>query len=1068
MTDSCARCGESIASGAARFCASCGAPVPSGRGLDREVRKVVTVVFADISGSTVLGEQLDPEAVRSLLGRHFARARETLERHGGTVEKFIGDAVMAVFGIPLIHEDDALRAVRAAIELARRVEEINDDPAVPAKLAVRIGINTGEVVAGSRGETLVTGDAVNTAARLEQAASPGEIVMGASTYELIRDAVSADPMGPLDLRGKSSTVDAFRVRDLVGDTGHRRNLASRLVGRERELDRLREVWRSTRASESARLITILAPAGVGKSRLVREFGTVLGPEATVVAGRCLPYGDGITYWPIRELVHALSDIDEGEDRESAMAKLRALLPEGEAPEVARIVSSAIGIGSDPTRQEEIFWAVRRVFESAARRRPTAMVVEDLHWAEPTLLDLLEYVVEMSTQPLLIVATARPEVLTARPGWGRGATAQIIRLEPLADEVAEALLLAQAGAEALPAKLRARILAAAEGNALFVEEMIGMLRERGALRLVDGRWQATAEAIDVDVPATVKALLAARLDELPNHERLVAEHGSVMGRSFEAAALAAISPDELRADLGRRLLALVRKELLRPDRSLVSEGDAYRFRHILIRDAAYGMLPKIERAVLHERFADWLEQAASDRVGEFHEIIGYHLEQAIHYRHALAMPAAETNDLAQRAALALRAAGRAARSRNDLRATASLLRRSTRLAVERDAELGHDLRFLRNALRGLGELEEGARIAAEIDRLLESVPDLELRLRRELSIAADAHFRAVPGSHRELEEVAHRVIGEAEAADLPGLQATAMFQLGGVVLQAGRPMEEFRLLNEAEIVARRDRDPETMRVVRSTIANRLPFLPIPLDEAEGRLLSMLREPNVDAEQRGLILLSLAYLAAADDRADEARQRLLEARVLAEQMKFVMPLLTADWPAFVGRVELLAGDLRRAEVVLRASVERLITFDDHWHLADAVPLLARIVAMQPDRLDDGRIAEVERLVQLGRESALPDDRLTPAGGQQALALVASWQGDHESAVSLAHQAVEGTVPVGVPDYSAAAYLDLASVLVAAGRGAEATQAAEQARAVAASKKLKAHIRLADAFLATVRHT
>ena len=638
MTERCPSCGQAIEP-KARFCPHCGAR-RSEQSPARETRKTVTVLFADISGSTELGERLDPESLRTLLGRHFASARATLELHGGTVEKFIGDAVMAVFGVPLSHEDDALRAVKAALALQAGVASINDDTAVPARLKVRVGVNTGEVVTGSAaGETLVTGDTVNTAARLEQSAEPGEVLIGHATYELVRDAVSAEPASGMRLKGKSAPVDAYRLFGLVSDEGHRRNVQAPMVGRSAELASLTEAWLAIGKGHGAVLVTVLASAGVGKSRLIRELASRLSPEARVARGRCLSYGNGITYWPVREVIHGLAGIDVSDSVAAAREKLSALTPATDPPEVVDGVAAAIGLETHALRQEEVFWAIRRWLEAVAEVSPLLLLFEDLHWAEDSMLDLLEYIVEMATRPILIVATARPELLATRIGWGGNPSSRLLRLESLGGGVAAELLAMQPGAVAIPPDYQQQVLDAADGNPLYIEEMVGMLRERGLLHEANANGRPGGELKAIEVPPTIQALLAARLDQLPQEERTVAEHGAVIGRSFEAAALVEMGPDDMRADLARRLMGLVRKELLRPERSELSDGDAFRFRHILIRDAAYSALAKSERASLHERFARWLEHAAKDRVTEFEEVIGFHLEQAAAYRHELGDPEA---------------------------------------------------------------------------------------------------------------------------------------------------------------------------------------------------------------------------------------------------------------------------------------------------------------------------------------------------------------------------------------------------------------------------------------------
>ena len=409
----------------ARFCAECGmALVPAAEApATREVRKTVTVLFADVAGSTSLGEQLDPETLRALLGRHFAVMKRIIELHGGTVEKFIGDAVMAVFGIPLLHEDDALRAVRAAGDIRIELAALDAELEASRGLAIRFrtGINTGEVVAGdpTGGQGFVTGDTVNTAARLEEAAQPGEILLGGLTWQLVRDAVSVEPVEPIVAKGKHEPVAAYRL--LAVDpalAGHIRRLDTPLIGRERELATLRNAFDRVASERSCQLFTLLGSAGVGKSRLVAEFTASIAAEATILHGRCLSYGEGITYWPIGEIVRAAAGIDEADTAEIARTKLRAMFAgQRDADVLTARVASAIGRSAEAAPQEEVFWAVRKLFEQLAQMRPLVVVIEDIHWAEPTLLDLIEHIADLSREAsILLLCPARSELLDARPGW----------------------------------------------------------------------------------------------------------------------------------------------------------------------------------------------------------------------------------------------------------------------------------------------------------------------------------------------------------------------------------------------------------------------------------------------------------------------------------------------------------------------------------------------------------------------------------------------------------------------------------------------------------------------------
>ncbi len=631
----CAACGH-VSAEEFKFCPECGVPAAAAA---REERKTVTVLFCDIVGSTELGERLDPESVRNVLGRFFEMAQAVVERHGGSVEKFIGDAVMAVFGVPVLHEDDALRAVRAAADLRAELGPLNDELArdYGTELGLRVGINTGEVVTGTK-ERLATGDAVNVAARLEQSAGAGQILLGETTLERVRDAVVAERLPDLDLKGKSEAVRAWELQDVRADEG-RRLSAVPMVGREHELGVLRSSFAEAVETRSCRLVTVVGPAGVGKSRLVAEFlGGLDG--ARVLQGRCLSYGDGITYWPVAEVVRQLQgELDELPDQR-VVAALRGLL----------------GAGPATSSTEEIAWAVRKLLEAAAAERPVVCVLDDVNWGEETFLDLVEQVAALARgAPLLVICMARPDLLDRRPGWGGGSLNAVnVLLEPLSDVEADALIEVLLDGAELEEELRGRIRDGAEGNPLFVEEMIAMLREASE---GDG---------DVAVPATIQGLLATRLDQLPPAERAVLECGAVEGRVFHRGAVQALSPG---AQLGSLLASLVRKDLVRPDLAQLRGDDAYRFRHVLIRDAAYDALPKSTRADLHEQLAGWLEERSAE-VLEADEVLGYHLEHAYRYRGA--------RPGCRRGRAGGRARRRPARGRGQARARAARCRRRAEL------------------------------------------------------------------------------------------------------------------------------------------------------------------------------------------------------------------------------------------------------------------------------------------------------------------------------------------------------------------------------------------------------
>jgi class 3 adenylate cyclase len=692
----CASCGAENRD-EARFCDSCGAslaPAPA-----REARKTVTVLFSDVTGSTALGERIDPESLRTVMARYFETAKTAIERHGGTVEKFIGDAVMAVFGVPVVHEDDALRAVRAADELRSALGPLNDELELrfQTRLEVRIGINTGEVVTGTE-ERLATGDAVNVAARLEQAARPGEILLGDETLRLVRGAVTGASLAPVAAKGKTEPLPAFRLDAVESEPAGDRRHTAPMVGRERQRRLLDEALANVVADRSCQLFTVLGMAGVGKSRLVAEFLAGLD-EATIVSGRCLSYGEGISYFPVTEVAFQL-----GADA-------------AEHPGLAPILGDSAATSSP----DEIAWAFRKLLEARAGERPLVAVFDDLHWGEPTFLDLVEHVADFSRDaPILLLCMARPELLDRRETWGGGKlNATNVLLEPLQPAEADELLASLLPA-ALDAGLRERILVAADGNPLFVEEMVSMVAELD---------EADAE---IAVPPTIQALLAARLDQLDLHERVVLERGSVEGLVFHRGVVEALAPAE--PDVGRRLMSLVRKELVRPDRGLLAGDDAFRFRHLLIRDAAYEALPKAERADLHESFAHWLDGHAPELI-ELDELVGYHLEQAWRYRSELG--ATPEPELARAAHDRLAAAARRSLYRNDMRTAAKLLERAHLLAGD-DVDLEVEIDRIR-ALVYAGEGDAAMTAARALAESAAAAGDGRARLAGELEELRAAAF-----------------------------------------------------------------------------------------------------------------------------------------------------------------------------------------------------------------------------------------------------------------------------------------------------------------------------------------
>jgi class 3 adenylate cyclase/tetratricopeptide (TPR) repeat protein len=917
-------------------------------------RKVVTVLFCDVVGSTSLGESVDPEALQGLLARYFKRMKAIAEGHGGSVEKFIGDAVMAVFGVPAVHEDDALRAVRAAAEMLA---------AFPA-LGVqgRIGVNTGEVVTGTE-ERLATGDAVNVAARLQQAAAPDEVLIGLTTLELLRSAVVVEAVDPLELKGKSQPVPAFRVLSVLD--APERSHASRFVGRDRELALIEAAWRRADAERRCELVTIVGDAGVGKSRLAAE--ALASIEARVVSGRCLPYGEGITYWPVTEV---LKELDVLPSDPAAAAAIRALLGESD----------------HGTTAEEIAWAFRKLLEQEA---PLVVLLDDVQWGEETFLDLVEGVNLLSSgAPILLVCIARPELLDRRPRWP-----VTVRLEPLpAGDVTKLI------GEQLPAGLRDRIARAAGGNPLFLTEMLAM----------------AGESENVEVPPTLRALLAARLDQLDGPERRVLERGAVEGEMFHRGAVQALGPDELQVT--PRLAALVRRELIRPDSAQFPGEDGFRFRHLLIRDAAYDSLPKALRAELHERFARWLEHRAADLV-ELDEIVGYHLEQAARYRNELgqAEPA-----LAERAGERLAGAGRRALWRGDEPAAAALLERALALTRPERLDLYLELDLADACWRT--DVRRAAVVAAAAGKRAREAGDRVGEATARV-VAARYGMSAGMATVEELATVAREALPLLEQADdHEGL----LHVWRGLIKEAavrGRYEEAGRATERALRYTGHVGWPP-LSGPSTGLPGALVLGPRPADEALETLDALLPEAPHPRTLlfRAFLLAMLGSFETAWPLAQEASARLSER--------------AGDDGGFaLAGIAVIEGDHESAVRHYSAYCDFLREHKLRSLLSTAAPRLGRELCAL------GRHDEAEPLAQLGRETGMKLDLSTQVSWRQAQALVHANRGEHAEAERLAREAVALTDRTDMLNLQGDALCDLAEVFRASGRVEEAGAALEQ---------------------------
>ena len=892
-----------------------------------EQRKTVTVLFCDVVGSTALGETADPEALRALLARYFERMKSIVERHGGTVEKFIGDAVMAVFGVPTVHEDDAARAVQAAAEMRAAFPGLG--------LEGRIGIETGEVVTGTE-ERLATGDAVNTAARLQQAAAPGEILLGTSTYTLARDAATVEPLAPLELKGKREPVDVFRL--IAAHALPERTLRAAFVGRERELGLLASAWHNACASSRCELVTVIGDAGLGKTRLVTE--ALAGLDGTVVRGRCLSYGEGITYWPAVEVIK----------------QLRALPSD---PAAAAAIGALLGEADGGTSAEQLAWAFRKLLEEQARVRPVAVWFEDLHWAEETFLDLVEHIALLARDaPILLLCTARPELLDRRPAWPAP-----LRLEPLASSDAAHLV-----PEAIEPALRERIVRAAAGNPLYVTELAAMARERN----------------DFELPASLRALLAARVDQLDVAERRVLERGAVEGELFHRGAVQALAPEE--TQVTTRLAALVRRDLVQPDRPQIEGEDGFRFRHVLIRDAAYDALPKAARADLHERFADWVSGYGS-RLVELDEIVGYHLEQAYRY-------ASELGDtrqgVAERACVRLTTASRTASARGDLAAAASLLRRAAKLtATDRPAlllELG-------NVLFARGNFVEAAASFGEALELAERSGDACLEAQARMWAAAISTHH---GDEQTPIGDVIRLADEAEAlleerGDDGRALAAVLIASGRNRHFAGRGREAEAVLGKGLEQALRARDVHAeAECVRWSLTAKS-WGAAPSSELELFMLSLRPELHLALSALPIFSGHRGMIAARAGDFAAARASFADAAAAAAELG----MDATSGAQMRGLVELMAGDPAAAERRLREGYDRYAELGEIGFRSTAGVILADALV----RLD--RDEEAEAILDEG--VLVPDDLYPQARDRAVRAQILARRGEAEAAERLIREAL-----------------------------------------------------------------
>ncbi len=982
---------------------------------------MATLLFCDVAGSTALAERVDPEAVRELMLAYFRAMRAAVEAHGGTVEKFIGDAVVGVFGVPVAHEDDALRAVRASVEMRRRLEALNTelDRSYGARLSIRIGVNTGAVVAGNpaSGEGFVSGDAVNVAARLEQAATPGEVLLGESTFALVKSYVAAEALPSLMVKGKAAPLRAFRLVSLERETAIRDGSRSPFVGRHTELASLAVLITQAHTSRMPRRLVVVGEAGVGKSRLVEAALEKAAPDVSVLSVRCLPYGEGITYLPVIQLVRQVIGIGERDDALATRDRIGEVF--GGAPDVksaTAILAQVLGLGEGAPSADEIAWAVRRFVEAVAGRHPLVILLDDLQWAQAPFVDLLASVADRADGPILMLCLGRPEFALDRPGWPVD-----VRLKPLGSDDSEELVRLLIPADLPALESPERLLAAAGGNPLFLTELVAYVAAGGERS---------------QVPPSLDALLNARLDARQPHERRFLECAAVEGEVFHRGALLALAEPDIASTIDSSLERLLEDAFVRPARSSFDHETAFQFHHLLVRDAAYRGTVKRRRAELHLRFAGWLEQKLGPSLAEVAEILGYHLEQVCRLRAELGPLDEETRAVGERASSILGGAARRSLARGDAAAALSLYTRSATLAPAGSARIEADLGRGSAAFEaGEFKLAEDVLSAVERDAMQADLQTIASRARLELAMLE--HSLRPHEAASRLKPIAESALATFEAcADEHG-RAYALRVLAHERWVALQCAEAERLLEQALIHADAASDDRQTASILTGVARAVLVGPTPVDEAARRCEELLdRARRIGPATEALISNKLGVLEAMRGHVDYSRQLLRSS--IAVLQETAPPLPAAAASQYAGMAEFNLREPARAAGHFRHAFEALDRLGERSVSSSVAAQLSRVL------VDLSSHDEAERLASLALEWSSDSDIASHAYAHTTRALVFVRRGATDNARREALIAVELASATDFSNLRGDTLLDLAAVLGHSGDVAGARRTATDAHA------------------------